>query len=99
MQGALLGTLAELIEVPEQYEAAVEAVLGGALQNVVVPGEQEAKMAIALLRREHLGRVTFLPPVSYTHLDVYKRQRLGIPRAAPAIWRKIFSFLETRCFI
>ena len=27
MQGALLGTLAELIEVPEQYEAAVEAVL------------------------------------------------------------------------
>ncbi len=79
MQGALLGTLAELIEVPEQYEAAVEAVLGGALQNVVVPGEQEAKMAIALLRREHLGRVTFLPlaALRVNHLNPKEKQALG----------------------
>lgn len=79
MKGKLLGTLAELIEVPEQYEAAIEAVLGGALQNIVVPGEQEAKEAIALLRRERLGRVTFLPlsALRVNGLSQREKQALG----------------------
>jgi chromosome segregation protein len=57
----LYGTLAELIRVPQQYETAVEAALGSAEQNVVTPGEQDAKAAIGFLRQNRLGRVTFLP--------------------------------------
>lgn len=57
----LIGTLAELIEVPDQYETAIEAILGGALQNVVVKEEYDAKYAIEFLRERRLGRVTFLP--------------------------------------
>ncbi len=57
----LMGTLAELINVSEKFETAVETALGGALQNVVVPDEGHAKRAISLLREKRLGRVTFLP--------------------------------------
>lgn len=55
------GALSSLIGVSKQYVTAVEALLGGALQNVVVENEQDAKTAIEYLKRNHLGRVTFLP--------------------------------------
>lgn len=55
------GALSSLIGVPKQYVTAVEALLGGALQNVVVESEQDAKTAIEYLKRNNLGRVTFLP--------------------------------------
>ena len=55
------GALSSLIGVSKQYVTAVEALLGGALQNVVVESEQDAKAAIEYLKRNHLGRVTFLP--------------------------------------
>ncbi len=55
------GALSSLIGVSKQYVTAVEALLGGALQNVVVENEQDAKTAIEYLKRSHLGRVTFLP--------------------------------------
>lgn len=57
----ILGTLAELIEIPQAYEKAMEAALGGALQNVVVQADEDAKEAIALLRAKKMGRVSFMP--------------------------------------
>ena len=57
----LIGPLADLIRVEPGYETAVEVALGGALQNVVVESEQDAKVLIQLLKERHLGRVTFLP--------------------------------------
>ena len=57
----VLGTLAELIEVGGIYDKAMEAVLGGALQNVVVQSEEDAKAAIGILRSGKLGRVSFMP--------------------------------------
>lgn len=57
----ILGTLAELIEIPQVYEKAMEAALGGALQNVVVQTDADAKAAIELLRAKKLGRVSFMP--------------------------------------
>lgn len=57
----LIGPLADLIQVEKGYETAVEVALGGALQNVVVESEQDAKALIALLKERKLGRVTFLP--------------------------------------
>ena len=55
------GAVAELIEVPKQYVTAIEIALGGNLQNVVTRDAETAKQAIAFLKKERLGRVTFLP--------------------------------------
>ncbi len=55
------GSVAELIRVPSQYEVAMEVALGPALQNIVARTEKAAKSAIAYLKAEKAGRVTFLP--------------------------------------
>jgi chromosome segregation protein len=61
IKSKLIGTFAELVEVPTKYETAIEAALGNALQNVVVQNEEDAKDVIDFLRKKRLGRVTFLP--------------------------------------
>jgi len=58
------GVLAQLITVDKRYETAIEVSLGGALQNIVTEDEYSAKMAIEYLKKNHLGRVTFLPKTS-----------------------------------
>jgi len=55
------GALAQLIKVDKKYEAAVEITLGGALQNIVTQSEEDAKKAIEYLKKNKLGRATFLP--------------------------------------
>lgn len=60
LQG-IKGAVAELINVPQKYEVAIEIALGSALQNIVVDNEQAAREAIAFLKAHHLGRATFLP--------------------------------------
>ena len=55
------GALAELIDVPENMETAIEMALGGALQNVITENEQDAKRLIEYLRTNNLGRASFLP--------------------------------------
>ena len=60
--GALIeGVVAELISVPQEFEAAIEMSLGAALQNIVVPTEQSAKIVIEYLRKKNYGRATMLP--------------------------------------
>mgnify|MGYP004499593691 FL=1 len=58
------GALAELIEVPEQYQTAIEMTLGIGLQNIVTENEQDAKKLIEYLRKNNLGRASFLPLTS-----------------------------------
>ena len=58
------GALAELIEVPEQYQTAIEMTLGIGLQNIVTENEQDAKKLIEHLRKNNLGRASFLPLTS-----------------------------------
>ncbi len=55
------GVVAELITVPKEYESAIEMALGSALQNVIVPTEQDAKQVIEYLRKKNYGRATMLP--------------------------------------
>jgi chromosome segregation protein len=59
--GGICGAVAELLQVPKQYLTAIEVALGGNLQNIVTKDAEIAKKAINFLKREHLGRVTFLP--------------------------------------
>ncbi len=55
------GALAQLLKVDKKYEAAIEITLGGALQNIVSQSEEDAKKAIEYLKKNKLGRATFLP--------------------------------------
>ena len=55
------GVLARLISVDPEYESAIEMSLGSAVQDVVTSTEEDAKRAIEFLKRNKLGRVTFLP--------------------------------------
>lgn len=57
----LRGTLAELIDVPGEYETAIEVALGGHLQDLIVDHWSDAEVAINFLKRENAGRATFQP--------------------------------------
>jgi chromosome segregation protein len=60
----ICGTVAELLDVPAEFQTAVEAALGGALQNIIVEDEAAAKHAINRLKDLRAGRATFLPITS-----------------------------------
>lgn len=57
----VIGPVAELLQVDEQYTKAVEAAIGSQQQNVVVTDETAGKQAIRYLTQNSLGRSTFLP--------------------------------------
>lgn len=61
---AIYGTVSGLIDVDKKYVTAIEIALGGALQNIIVESEEDAKKAIEFLRRNNAGRATFLPLTS-----------------------------------
>src|SRR5690625_3308011 len=71
------GAVLELIDIPKQYITAVETVLGGQAQSVVVSDEQAARTAIDFLKKIQQGRATFLPldtmKARYIH-ENYKRK-------------------------
>ena len=57
----ILGVVADLIQVPKDYEIAIETALGGSIQNIVTDNEQTAKHMIEFLKKNRFGRATFLP--------------------------------------
>ncbi|NTV90316.1 MAG: chromosome segregation protein SMC, partial [Clostridiales bacterium] len=60
------GALAQLVKVDRKYESAIEMTLGSALQNIVTSTEEDAKKAIEFLKKNKMGRATFLPISSVT---------------------------------
>ncbi|MEE0509720.1 MAG: chromosome segregation protein SMC [Peptococcaceae bacterium] len=60
LQG-IQGSILQLLDIPSDYLTAIENALGGAAQNVVVTDDRDAQQAIAWLKRERRGRVTFMP--------------------------------------
>ncbi|WP_332690199.1 chromosome segregation protein SMC [Halalkalibacter lacteus] len=57
----VIGAVAELIQVPKEYETALEITLGGASQYIVTKTEADARFAIGFLKQNRIGRATFLP--------------------------------------
>ena len=55
------GVVADIIHVQKDYEVAIETALGGSIQNIVTDNEQTAKRMIGFLKKNRLGRATFLP--------------------------------------
>lgn len=73
------GAIAELITVPHHLEVAVETALGGAMQNIVVTTEADARSAIQFLKTNRFGRATFLPltVIKSRELSSIERQNLS----------------------
>jgi len=57
----ICGAVSELIGVEGKYETAVEIALGSAAQNIITETEDDAKLAIEMLKAGRDGRATFLP--------------------------------------
>ena len=55
------GPVSSLIKVDPRYVIAIETALGGALQNIITSDENDAKAAIAALKKANAGRATFYP--------------------------------------
>ncbi|WP_276837951.1 chromosome segregation protein SMC [Anaerovibrio lipolyticus] len=102
------GTVAELMEVPGKYVTAIETALGGSLQNIVTKDTDTAKAAIEFLKRDRLGRVTFLPLSSITP----RNNRENLPNGAKGVigwaheivttddaYKKVMDFLLGRTLV
>ena len=55
------GVLANIISTDEKYQTAIEMALGSAMQNIVTDTANDAKRMIEYLRKNNLGRASFLP--------------------------------------
>ncbi len=55
------GPVSRLIRTEDDYTVAIEIALGGAMQNIVVDTEEDAKAGINFLKRTGGGRATFRP--------------------------------------
>ena len=65
----IIGTVSQLITVPQKYEKAIETQMGNSLQNLVTEDDKQAQAAIQYLKDRKKGRATFLP------LNTVKGQR------------------------
>lgn len=62
----IIGVVADIIKVDQQYETAIEIALGGSIQNIVTDNENTAKGLIEFLKKNKYGRATFLPLTNIT---------------------------------
>ena len=71
LQG-IYGALGQVVNVEEKFEKAIEASLGAYMQNIITSDENSAKYAINYLKKNNLGRVTFLP------INIIKSNKIDI---------------------
>jgi len=57
----ILGVVADIFEPEPRHEISLETVLGQRLQYIIVEGEKEGLEAMTFLKRESLGRGSFIP--------------------------------------
>lgn len=60
LQG-IVGTVAELISVPEKYQTAIQLALSASSQHIIVENDAAGRAAIQYLKAHQAGRATFLP--------------------------------------
>lgn len=54
-------TVSEVFETDEKHAVALESLLGGTLNNIIVPTLAEAKRAAQILKDQQKGKATFIP--------------------------------------
>lgn len=66
--------LGEIFNVKKEYEIAIEIALGASISNVITRNEEIAKKLIGYLKKNNLGRATFLP------LNIIKGKKLALDK-------------------
>lgn len=67
--------LGEVFTAQKKYETAIEIALGAAISNVITKDEEIAKVLIGYLKKNNLGRATFLP------LNIIKGRKLELDKS------------------
>ncbi|MDK2886397.1 MAG: chromosome segregation protein [Thermosipho sp. (in: thermotogales)] len=57
----IVDVVANIVEVPQEYVEAIEALLGGVLQHIVVDNAENAKKILEFAKEAKIGRVTLIP--------------------------------------
>lgn len=65
--------LGDVIETQPEYSVAIESALGGYIGNIITKTDDQAKALIEILKKNKLGRCTFLPR------NVIKASRIRMP--------------------
>lgn len=86
----IIDAFAALIEVPKQYNTAIETCLGNALQDIVCRDDATAKAAIAYLKKSEGGRATFLPLNKLTP----KEADISVLKDAKGVFGKASELIE-----
>ena len=73
------GTVAELMEVNEKFNTAVEVTAGNSLFHYVVDDERTATKVLEVLQKERSGRITFMP------LNQLRPRNPNLPKASDSI--------------
>lgn len=104
----IYGPLSKLFTVDKKYVTAIEVALGGAIQNIVVEDEDDAKIAIEYLKRAKIGRATFMP-VSAIRSRNFEHDKVKTEKGFAAIastliecdskYTEIASNLLSRCVV
>lgn len=69
------GVVADLISTSKRYETAIETALGGSIQNIVTDREETARDLIEYLKKNRLGRATFLPLTGITDRGGFTQEK------------------------
>ena len=100
-EGSVLGVVADVIDVPQEYERAVAAALGDRLQYVIVRQADDGVCAVSTLRQEDSGRGSFIPlsprqvPINGNGASQSQRQHapLARPGAGEEPYRRVAETL------
>ncbi len=76
----IYGVVAELVDVEKEYEIAIEVALGSAMQNIICQKAEDANRVINHLKKNNLGRVTFLPIDTVKTNDYYSKKKNEITK-------------------
>lgn len=79
------GVVADIIRTEKKYEVAIETALGGNIQNVVTDTEATAKSVIEYLKKNKLGRATFLPVKAVTGRGEFRNEEVFSERGVLGI--------------
>ena len=102
----ICGAVGELLTVPVEFTTAIDIALGGNVNNIVTEDEETAKLAIEFLKRDRLGRVTFLPLSRIvTLMSLFDIQEAGVIGFANKLvktekrFQKVADFLLSKTLI
>jgi len=87
----VIGPIGDLLSTEKANERAIEAALGGNINNIVVEQADAAKTAIAFLKQHQAGRVTFLP---LDTIRVGQNDESGAVRGLPGVIGPAINYVQ-----